>query len=109
MSPDISPIKPIRVWKGEEPDVPVVAARPLAIAVRESEADSIAYSVIVPYPPVAPVRKGQKIGELIFSCGEEEIGRYDLLAERDVEPSGFFKRVWDTVMMGVGSLLGVTG
>ncbi len=109
MTPDISPLKPIRVWKGAEETVPVVTARPLAVAVRESEADSIAYSVIIPSPPVAPVRKGQKIGELIFSCGEEEIGRYDLLAQRDVEPSGFFKRVWDTVMMGVGSLLGVTG
>jgi len=33
----------------------------------------------------APVRKGEKVGELVYLIGEEEVGRTDLIAEADVE------------------------
>lgn len=109
ITPDISPIAPVRVWKGEQESVPLSISGMPRVTVRDSEASGITYTILAPEGVTAPVRKGQKLGTLVFYSGTEQIARYDLTAEQDVGPAGFLKRVWDTMEMGVRSLFGWIG
>ncbi len=39
----------------------------------------------------APLKKGDKVGEVIFTCGDEEIGRASIIAKADMKKIGFFE------------------
>ncbi|MBQ6554819.1 MAG: D-alanyl-D-alanine carboxypeptidase [Firmicutes bacterium] len=43
----------------------------------------------------APVKKGDKIGEIIYTCGDETAGSSPLIAEKDIERGGFGKNAKD--------------
>lgn len=106
---DIQPIKPLRVWKGARETVAVAPSGPLHVTVRKSEFDKISYSIVTSSAVVAPLRKGQKVGDIVFYSGTEEIARYGLQAAEDLEEAGIFKRAWDAVLMSVDTLLGGVG
>lgn len=106
---DIPPLKAVRVWKGDRESVGVAAQEPLRVTVRRNDTGRITYSVVTPPFVVAPVRKGQDMGDVVFYSGGEEIGRSPVETAEEVEQAGFFKRAWDTVMMGVGGLWGERG
>jgi D-alanyl-D-alanine carboxypeptidase len=55
---------------------------------------------------VAPVRRGQKVGELVYRAEGREVARFDLAAAADVAPAGLLKRAWDTVLMTIERLRG---
>ncbi|ACV61891.1 peptidase S11 D-alanyl-D-alanine carboxypeptidase 1 [Desulfofarcimen acetoxidans DSM 771] len=56
----------------------------------------------------APLKKGQKLGELIFSDGETDIARIDLLAQSDIERNIIARWwVWSLSVGLVGILLGI--
>lgn len=83
-----------RVWNGGQPEVGLALEEDLTVllpAVRKG--DSIEAEVIYAGPVRAPVRKGQKLGELVLKPeGLPEIRR-PLVAERDVPVGGFVVRV----------------
>ena len=83
-------------------------AGPVATRVLVRPAEAAALEAFVEAPPslVAPVRRGQKVGELVYRAGAREVARFDLTAEADVEAAVFLKRVWDVVRMFIGKLLG---
>jgi len=39
----------------------------------------------------APVKKGQKVGEIIYEQDGQEIARVDVIAEENVEKASFFQ------------------
>ena len=47
----------------------------------------------------APIKKGQFFGKLTIMNGDEEIASVDLVALMDHEEGGFFKRLWDAVVL----------
>jgi D-alanyl-D-alanine carboxypeptidase (penicillin-binding protein 5/6) len=96
----------LRVWKGELAEVPLEDPGALLVVVRPAEAAALVAVVEAPSSLVAPVRRGQKVGELVYRSGDREVARFDLTAGADVEPAGLLKRVWDSVRMGIGRLLG---
>jgi D-alanyl-D-alanine carboxypeptidase (penicillin-binding protein 5/6) len=105
-SPDIAPLKPVRVWMGERTNVSVELTCPLRVTVRSDGTESVTYSVITPPSIVAPVKRGQILGRVAFYTGTEELASYDLQASEDVKEAGFLKRAWDAVVMGITSLFG---
>lgn len=55
---------------------------------------------------VAPVRRGQKVGELVYRAEGREVARFDLVAAADVTKAGLLKRAWDAVLMAIECLRG---
>ncbi|OHD70625.1 MAG: hypothetical protein A2177_05995 [Spirochaetes bacterium RBG_13_68_11] len=98
----------LRVWKGELAEIPLAGPVAPRVAVRPMEAATLEAVVEALSSLVAPVRRGQKVGELFYRSGGREVARFDLTAAADVEPAGLLKRVWDSVRMGIGRLLGST-
>ncbi len=94
-----------RVWKGEARDVPIEPAGPVRLMARPEELQKLTYMVLARTPLVAPVYKGQQVGELVYSAGTEEVGRIALLAAADVDRSGVLRRVWDGLVLGLSALL----
>lgn len=51
----------------------------------------------------APIRKGDKVGDVIYVVDDKEVARTDLVALNNVEEGGFFKRMLDWVKRLVAS------
>jgi serine-type D-Ala-D-Ala carboxypeptidase (penicillin-binding protein 5/6) len=106
IAPQLRSFAPVRVWKGREERVGMTPARAVTVTASRSEVEGLTYSIVTPAPVVAPVQKGQRVAELVFSAGGREICRIDLLSDRSVEAAGLLKRAWDTVQLGFGLLRG---
>ena len=48
----------------------------------------------IPETLAAPVRSGDKVGEIIYKIGAEEIGRADITVDETVDRLGFFGIYW---------------
>jgi D-alanyl-D-alanine carboxypeptidase (penicillin-binding protein 5/6) len=103
---DAPPVAPVRVWKGDSREVAMAPSGVVRITARKSELESLEYRVVLSAPVVAPIVKGQEIGALVYSSGTEEVGRIPLLATTDVEAAGLLRRMWDSVVLGVSSIVG---
>lgn len=57
--------------------------------VKKSDLSKITFSVSLPESIAAPIKTGDKIGEVTFKCGEEVIGRSDILSEEQIDKISF--------------------
>jgi D-alanyl-D-alanine carboxypeptidase (penicillin-binding protein 5/6) len=48
---------------------------------------------------IAPLSKGQGVGNVIVSLGDAEIGRVPLVALEEVPTGGFWRRLIDTILL----------
>lgn len=65
--------------------------------VKKSDLSKISFSVSLPESVAAPTRKGDKIGEVTFKCGEERIGIADILAGEQIDKISF-RELWLRMM-----------
>jgi len=56
-------------------------------------------SMDIPKTLVAPIAKGQKIGTVKVTLDGKVVAQRPLVALEAVEEGGFFKRLWDELMM----------
>jgi D-alanyl-D-alanine carboxypeptidase (penicillin-binding protein 5/6) len=101
---DVPAVPPARVWKGEVREVAVEPAGPVRITARADELSKMTYTVLARTPLVAPVYKGQQVGDLVYSAGTEEIGRIPLLAVSNVEAAGILRWAWDSIALDISTL-----
>ena len=47
----------------------------------------------------APIKRGDRVGELVLSFKDEVLARMDLVALEDAPESGFFARMIDSIKM----------
>jgi D-alanyl-D-alanine carboxypeptidase (penicillin-binding protein 5/6) len=97
-------LDPLRVWKGSSSEVAVMPSRPVEVTARAEEVGRIVSTVVAPAAIVAPVAKGQKVGDLVLSADGTEVGRIPLLAAAEVSSGGPLKRAWDTLRLGLNLL-----
>lgn len=105
LSPE-EPLAEARVWKGEADRVALVPAEARALTVERGQEDQV--SVTTEFDEVvAPVRQGQEVGMARVLLGDEVVREVPLVAARDVEPGGFFKRLWHAIVLAFRHLLDV--
>jgi serine-type D-Ala-D-Ala carboxypeptidase (penicillin-binding protein 5/6) len=98
-------VKPVFVWAAAERDLPVTAEGPIRITARQDEQDRLTCTVLVHDPLVAPIARGQKIGDIVYAAGDEEVARVPLLAARDIERAGLLRRTLDGMALGLLSVV----
>jgi D-alanyl-D-alanine carboxypeptidase (penicillin-binding protein 5/6) len=76
--------KPIAVTGGAAPEVIGIAAGDLRLTVPRSGAAPVKVEVKVPAQIAAPVTKGQVIGEVVVTRGNDSLGHVDVVASQDV-------------------------
>lgn len=95
-----------RVWKGRGKWAEAIAPKGLGATVEKGKEDSLSYEVVFDAQLEAPVSKGQKIGEVIFTCEGEEVGRMDLVAKDEVPRGNIFRVIWDSMARAILKALG---
>ncbi|MHC9509551.1 D-alanyl-D-alanine carboxypeptidase family protein [Kangiella sp. M94] len=92
-------LRTARVWKGSEEEVKVGLAQDAALTLLKSQKDQIQANYTIQSQLMAPIRRGQVVGEVFFKVGEKEIKRMPLVALENVEEAGFFGRMWDSMKL----------
>jgi len=73
--------------------VPAVLNRPVPITVSKGERPDIVAEIHYDSPVMAPVSKGQKLGQIIIRGPENQIQTADLIAKNDVAKVGYFGKL----------------
>jgi len=92
------------LWKGEEGELPLGVTQGLYVTVPKGQAPHVSTVTSVQPTIVAPVRKGQALGEIVVRFDEQEVGKAPLVALKDVPESGWFGRMIDSILLFFYSL-----
>ena len=93
------PLKQAEVWKGEEELVGVGLAQDAVLTVLKSEKDQLKANYKLNGKLMAPIQKGQVVGEVYFQMGDKVVKRMPMVALDKVEEAGFFGRMWDSMAL----------
>jgi len=87
------------VWKGGADEVRLGVAEPMLVSTPRGKYGQLKPSMDIPKTLVAPIAKGQKIGTVKVTLDGKVVAQRPLVALEAVEEGGFFKRLWDELMM----------
>ena len=88
-----------RVWKGTTKEVQLGVAAPLLVGVPRGRYGDLKPTMDVPKLLEAPITKGQAIGTVKVTLDGKVVAQAPLVALNAVEQGGFFRRLWDSLMM----------
>lgn len=89
------------VWKGTEPKAKLGRPQAIVVAVPAGTASRIKTQVVRPDPLVAPLARGQAVGTLKISVGDQPVLDLPLLALEAVPQAGVLGRAWDAVRLWI--------
>ena len=89
------------VWKGKEATVKLGRPQAIVVAVPAGTAGKLKTQVVRPDPLVAPCAKGQQVGILKVTSGEQALVEVPLVALEAVEQAGVLGRAWDAVRLWI--------
>jgi D-alanyl-D-alanine carboxypeptidase (penicillin-binding protein 5/6) len=88
-----------RLWKGEDDQLPLGVAEDVLVTVKTGDYDKLKATMDIPSTLIAPYRKGQQVGTLHVTEDGQPIEDVPLIALNDAPQGGFFKRLWDTILL----------
>jgi D-alanyl-D-alanine carboxypeptidase (penicillin-binding protein 5/6) len=91
-------LKP-EVYKGEEERVTLVPARDIWVTVGRGGAAGLKTNATFKAPLVAPIIKGQTLGEITVSDGKDVVARVPLIAQAAVPEGGWWTRTVDGIAL----------
>ena len=71
-----------------------IEAEAFSCVIEKGKISKIQYKIELPEAVSAPIKKGDKVGEIVFSCDGSEVGRTEILASEDIPKIGFFEIWW---------------
>jgi D-alanyl-D-alanine carboxypeptidase (penicillin-binding protein 5/6) len=91
-------IQSLRVWMGEETQLPVGSVDEVFATFPRGHYGELSAHIQQQPDLVAPIAKGQQVGDIVVMMGEQELSRQPLVALADVAEGGIWARVRDTVL-----------
>ncbi len=82
----------IPVWYGAKPTVEAVVPEKVVYTMKKSTKNKYHAKTVYNTPLKAPVFKGDKIGELFISYGDNVVEKIPLVAKEDIAKIGAFSR-----------------
>ena len=89
------------VWKGKGSTIKLGRPEAIVVAVPAGTAGKLKTQVVRAEPLVAPFSKGQQVGLLRVTSGEQTLVDVPLLALDGVEQAGVLGRAWDAVRLWI--------
>ena len=86
------------VQLGSESEVGLVAPRNLAVTLPRGASANMSVKLVYDGPIKAPIKKGDKIAQLVVSTPDTAPQVMPLVAANDVEEAGIFGRLWNGLM-----------
>ncbi len=87
-------IEQVHVERGALEDVTLTPARDFGVVLPKGQTPDLERRIEREERIFAPVQKGQVLGQLIVEAGGKEVGRCDLVADRDVPRANLFRLIW---------------
>lgn len=88
-----------KVWKGELQQVPVGVNKDFSVTFPRGQYLGLKASMELGNGSVAPLKEGDKLGIVKVSYNNENVGSQDLVALNAVAEGGFFRRIYDSIIM----------
>ena len=88
-----------RVFKGAAEQIEIVPATDVATTVQRGRAGALRTATTVNAPMVAPLKAGQRVGEIQVLDGDRVVQRVPLVAKSAVPEGGLWARLRDTVLL----------
>jgi len=93
--PELGELPSPRAWFGAERRLELVPEDALTVTLPRSELGTLKARIEVPDSVEAPVLKGKRIGEVVYSAGGQVLRRVDLIAARDVPKGNILRQIVD--------------
>jgi D-alanyl-D-alanine carboxypeptidase (penicillin-binding protein 5/6) len=93
-----------RIWKGQQDYVPVGLIEPASLTLPRGKSKSLVTTVALQPQLIAPLAMGDPVGTVQLSLDDVTVYESPVMALEAVEPSGFFARLWDSIMMWISGL-----
>ena len=84
-------VERVKVSKGMEKELQLVASEDLTLLLSKGENKNLQKQVVADSTITAPIVQGQKCGELLVLRDGKEIGKVDLVAEKNIEKASLMK------------------
>ncbi len=104
LRPVVAHLDPVLVYKGKRSDLDLVLSEAPAFTLRTDRGTGFGWRLELQEPFVAPIQKGDVLGQLVFFDTRGELRRVALQASGSVAPGGFFKRMFDSIRLLFRSL-----
>ncbi len=95
------PVATLPLWKGKEPLLKLGSARMVVVVVPTGSTAKLTTKIVRPEPLVAPFAKGQAVGSLKVSLGEQALAELPLVALEEVQQAGILGRAWDAIRLWI--------
>ncbi len=89
----------VKVWGGKESAVHLGVQDALAVTIPRGQAKGLKATMDINNEIKAPVVAGQTYGVVRITLDDKEVKTVPLVALNSVEEGGFFKKVWDSIML----------
>ena len=99
------PLLDERIWQGLNKQVSLGVMDDITLTIPRGAGDNLEMVTTVDDTIKAPVAVGQPLGTLAITYDCETLYEGSLVALYDVEQSGFFARLWDSLMLFINGLL----
>lgn len=90
-----------KIWKGADNTLRLGQPNAIVIALPTGSASRIKTSIARPEPLLAPINKGQQVGILKVSLGEQTALEIPLHALEAVQQAGLLGRAWDAIRLWI--------
>ena len=91
----------LRVWKGEQPEVPAGFLADRYLTLPKGKADKLAVTMQAEEPLVAPITRAQRVGTVKVALEGKPVAEFPMIALEDVALASFFGRTWDSIRLWV--------
>lgn len=88
-----------KVWKGQADEVALGVGEEVTITIPRGAKDELQAEMLVDSQIEAPITAGQTLGEFRVTWQGNDVFTAPLIALAEVEQSGFFARLWDSVVI----------
>ena len=99
------PLQTVKVWKGAIDDIPVGITEDLIVTVPRGTGKNLTASLVIDPKLEAPIARGQTVGTVKVMLDDDVVREVPLTAMQGVESGGFFKRLWDSIVLFFTGLL----
>lgn len=93
------PLQQVKVWKGMANETAIGIAEDLIVTVPRGASKKLQATMEVNTRLVAPIEVGQTVGKVRVMLDDKVVKEVPLLALQAVDKGGFFKRLWDTIVL----------
>ncbi|MGR5133352.1 D-alanyl-D-alanine carboxypeptidase family protein [Vibrio alfacsensis] len=94
----------VRIWKGDVSEIDLSFAQDVFLTLPRTMRAELDKTIVLNEPLIAPIKKGDVVGKVIWKNGDETVASYPLVSMQTVVEGSWIGQLWDSFMLWVKSL-----